>query len=92
MATGTITKEIIVRKSNNISVAVASGGKGTVNTSYPTSAPSGFNLVARNFMRTDDGGWGIIIYCALNSNYIAYESTGSAPTLTGYVIDVFVKY
>lgn len=82
---------IFIRKSNPISVSVPSGGKGTLNTSYNDSPPSGYNLVSRSFNRTDDGGWGIIIYCGLNGNYIAYESTGSAPTLTGYVIDVYVN-
>lgn len=91
MATGAIQKNIIIRNSNSISVQVASGGKGSVNTSYSSPEPSGFTLVSRQFNRTDDGGYGVIIVPSLFGNYIVYESTGSAPTLTGYVIDIWMK-
>lgn len=92
MATGTVTKNIIVLKSNNISVAVASGGKGTQTFTMQGSAPSGYTLVARQFVRTDDGGYGVIVTCNLGvGRYIVYESTGSAPTLQGYVLETYVK-
>lgn len=42
-------------------------------------------------MRTDAGGYGVIVVCPLYQNYINYLSTGSAPTLTGYVIELSAK-
>lgn len=92
MAIDKLSKKIIVLKSNNISVAVASGGKGTQTYTMQGSAPSGYTLVARQFVRTDDGGYGVIVTCNLgDGRYIVYESTGSAPTLQGYVLETYVK-
>jgi len=83
---------LFIRKSNTISVNVSSGAGGTVNYSYPTAMPSGYEPISRCFMRTDAGGYGVIVVCPLYQNYINYYSTGSAPNpMTGYVVELCAK-
>lgn len=93
MATGSVKRSVDIIKinSNPISVNVTSDGKGYVNTTYSINPPSGYSLISRQFMRIDDGGYNVIVYCSLTNNYIVYESVGSAPTLTGYVVDIYAK-
>ena len=83
---------LFIRKSNTISVNVSSGAGGTVNYSYPTAMPAGYEPISRCFMRTDSGGYGVIVVCPLYQNYINYYSTGSAPNpMTGYVVELCAK-
>ena len=83
---------LFIRKSNTISVNVSSGAGGTVNYSYPTAMPAGYEPISRCFMRTDAGGYGVIVVCPLYQNYINYYSTGSAPNpMTGYVVELCAK-
>ena len=86
-----LNSKIVIRKSNAISKAIASNEKGNIATSYDTIVPDGYTLINRSFMRTDNGGYNIIVIPSMNGNYVVYESTGSAPTLTGYVIDTWYK-
>jgi len=84
------TSKCHIRTSKPISVAVAANAKGTVNYGYNEPAPNG-TLVSKEFVRTDSGGYSIIIDAPLYGSYIAYMSLGSSPTLEGYVRDLYVE-
>lgn len=79
------------RKSNTISQPIASGAMGYIPLTFTDTPPTGYILTSRQFLRSDNGGYNIILDCPIGVNYLAYHSTGSAPTLTGYVIDTYAK-
>lgn len=84
-------KGIKYRVSNDIEVAITANGKGQVGFTFSESIPTNATLISREFVRVDEGGWGVTVYVNQNQvgNYICYESIGSAPTLKGYVREVY---
>lgn len=92
---GTLSEQITnikIRESNSISKSITSSDEGgTIATSYQEPAPQGYTLIARSFVRTDDGGYGVIVVPSMATNTLIYKSVGSTPTLTGYVRDVWAK-
>lgn len=84
------TSKCHVRNSNDISVSVSANSNGTATYTFSEAVPQGVHA-SREFVRTDSGGYNIIIDAPMYSNYIVYQSLGSAPTLRGYVRDLYVE-
>lgn len=80
--------ELLYKDSDGISFTA--NGIGFKTYTVPTT-PTGYTLISKEFYRTDDGGYNLIVYCPMGRNYLVYYSQESI-NVYGYVKCVYALF